>query len=164
MAVGGSQRPSCPADPLSHVRLLLKFISRYMKKKKSASGVCIMARGEKRISDQEIFSAKKALQSLEPKIVGKSRDEAFIALEKELKEALKKGYSIKEISDVLKNNGVIMPVSYLKKLTESERKKRTTKKNVTQDLNEIFQKKNDKNSEEEDSKNFVRPDIPDDDL
>lgn len=131
-----------------------------------------MARGEKKITDQEISAAKKALQSLEPKVVGKSRDEAFLVLEKELKEALKKGYSIKEISDVLKNTGVVMPVSYLKKLTESGGRKRAGRKSkannevspVSMKNDEINQENNSRDSGTDDVTNFVKPDLPDEEL
>ena len=68
-----------------------------------------------RISPEQIEKAQKLLQDLPEKDERKTRDEAAGLLEKDFRKALRKGYTPKELSAMLKNAGVIIPAYLVQK-------------------------------------------------
>ena len=84
-----------------------------------------------RIEDDSIRSMRKTLDDLPDKRLGKTRDEATEMLFEHLKKAMEKGYSFKELADILEKGNVSIPVAMLrKKLVEvkSEPEKMPQKK------------------------------------
>ena len=71
------------------------------------------------IRPQQIERAKKLLQNLPEKEDRKTRSEAAELLERDFKKAKEKGYSPKELSQMLKNEGIIIP-AYLDFLRKTE--------------------------------------------
>ena len=118
-----------------------------------------MIRGTKKIGSDEVTAAKKALKALEERNVGLTRDEALKELEKDVKEALRKGYSLKEISDILRQNGVLLPVSFLKQVQPgTPRKKRIDR------VEEESAKPDGTDPQKISTSGFVKEDMPDDEL
>lgn len=66
---------------------------------------------------KKIEALKKRLQKLPLKDDVKSREEAVEILEMSFQEALKKGYSLKELRTLFAEEGVALPLSLLKKRT-----------------------------------------------
>ena len=72
-----------------------------------------------RIEDDSIRSMRKTLDDLPDKRLGKTRDEATELLFEHLKKAMEKGYSFKELADILEKGNVSIPVATpRKKLAE----------------------------------------------
>ena len=71
------------------------------------------------IRPQQIERAKKLLQNLPEKEDRKTRSEAAELLERDFKKAKEKGYSPKELSQMLKNEGIIIP-AYLEKTNSAK--------------------------------------------
>ena len=67
------------------------------------------------IRPQQIERAKKLLQNLPEKEDRKTRSEAAELLERDFKKAKEKGYSPKELSQMLKNEGIIIPAYLIKR-------------------------------------------------
>ena len=67
------------------------------------------------IRPQQIERAKKLLQDLPEKEDGKTRPEAAELLEKDFRKAKKKGYNPRELSQMLKNEGIIIPAYLIKR-------------------------------------------------
>ena len=67
------------------------------------------------IRPQQIERARKLLQDLPGKEDRKTRTEAAELLEKDFRKALKKGYSPSELSQMLKNEGIIIPAYLIKR-------------------------------------------------
>ena len=61
------------------------------------------------IRPEQINKARRMLQDLPEKIERKTRQEAALLLERDLRKALKKGYGPKELCTLLKNEGIIIP-------------------------------------------------------
>lgn len=74
-----------------------------------------MRRSERKYSKEKIAALKKKLADLEEKDTGKTRDEVLQDLEKSFRSAMKKGYSLKEISEVCSQEEVFIPTYILKK-------------------------------------------------
>ena len=74
-----------------------------------------------RIDDADIRSMQKTLDALPDKTLGRTRDEALSLLLENLKKALKKGYSLKELMEIMKQGNVSIPIEKLRKslLTEN---------------------------------------------
>ena len=70
-----------------------------------------------RIPMEKIMAVKKKLQKLPAKETGKSREEALEILAGDFQEALKKGYSVKEIREILGEEGVTLALG---KISEKE--------------------------------------------
>ncbi len=68
-----------------------------------------------RIEDDSIRSMRKTLDDLPDKRLGKTRDEATEMLFENLKKAMEKGYSFKELADILEKGNVSIPVATLRK-------------------------------------------------
>ena len=68
-----------------------------------------------KISPEQISRAQRLLQDLPEKDERKTREEAAGLLERDFRKALEKGYSPKEISAILKNEGIIIPAYLVKK-------------------------------------------------
>lgn len=66
---------------------------------------------------KKIEALKKRLQKLPLKDDVKSREETVEILEMSFQEALKKGYSLKELRTMFAEEGVALPLSLLKKRT-----------------------------------------------
>lgn len=64
-----------------------------------------------RIPMEKIMAVKKKLQKLPAKETGKTRAEALEILAGDFQEALKKGYSVKEIREILGEEGVTLALS-----------------------------------------------------
>lgn len=61
------------------------------------------------IRPEQINKARRMLQDLPEKTERKTRQEAALLLESDLRKALKKGYGPKELCALLKNEGIIIP-------------------------------------------------------
>ena len=61
-----------------------------------------------KIPMEKIMAVKKKLQKLPLKETGKTREEALEILAGDFQEALKKGYSLKEIREILGEEGVTL--------------------------------------------------------
>ena len=68
-----------------------------------------------RIEEDSIRSMRKTLDNLPDKRLGKTRDEAAEMLFEHLKKAMEKGYSFKELADILEKGNVSIPVTTLRK-------------------------------------------------
>lgn len=68
-----------------------------------------------RIDDADIRSMQKTLDALPDKTLGRTRDEALSLLLENLKKALKKGYSLKELMEIMKQGNVSIPIDKLRK-------------------------------------------------
>lgn len=64
-----------------------------------------------RIPMEKIMVVKKKLQKLPAKETGKIREEALEMLAEDFQEALKKGYSVKEIREILSEEGVTLALA-----------------------------------------------------
>ena len=87
-----------------------------------------------RIYDADIKSMQKTLDSLPDKTLGRTRNEAVSLLLENLKKAVRKGYSLRELMDILKQGNVSIPIETLRKHlltekaeTESAKKKQARK-------------------------------------
>lgn len=67
-----------------------------------------------KIRPEQINKARKLLQDLPEKDNRKTRPEAAKLLEKDFRKAMQKGYSAKEISAILKNEGILIPAYLVK--------------------------------------------------
>lgn len=74
---------------------------------------------------KKIEALKKRLQKLPLKEDVKSRDEAVEILETSFQDALRKGYTLKELRTLFTEEGVALPLSLLKKRTTGEQKQST---------------------------------------
>ena len=72
-----------------------------------------------RIPMEKIMAVKKKLQKLPAKETGKTREEALEILAGDFQEALKKGYSVKEIREILGEEGVRLALAGLAKAEKS---------------------------------------------
>ena len=91
------------------------------------------------IRPEQITRAKKLLQDLPEKENKKTRPEAAKLLEKDFRKALKKGYSAKEISAVLKNEGIIIPAYLVKNFfSESDDTPHQTKEKCSEEKKTSF--------------------------
>ena len=61
------------------------------------------------IRPEQISKARRMLQDLPEKTERKTRQEAALLLESDLRKALKKGYGPRELCTLLKNEGIIIP-------------------------------------------------------
>ena len=64
-----------------------------------------------KIPMEKIMAVKKKLQKLPKKDTGKTREEALEILAGDFREALKKGYSLKEIREILGEEGVTLALA-----------------------------------------------------
>lgn len=69
----------------------------------------------KKIRPEQLTRARKLLHDLPEKEDGKTRPEAAEFLESDFRKALDKGYSPKELSQILKNEGIIIPAYLIKR-------------------------------------------------
>ena len=67
------------------------------------------------IRPQQIERARKLLQELPEKENRKTRPEAAGLLERDFKKAKEKGYTPRELSQMLKNEGIIIPAYLIKR-------------------------------------------------
>ena len=67
------------------------------------------------IRPQQIEQAKKLLQNLPEKENRKTHPEAAELLERDFKKAKEKGYNPRELSQMLKNEGIIIPAYLIKR-------------------------------------------------
>lgn len=72
------------------------------------------------IRPEQIRQAQKLLNELPVKDNRKTREEAAGILEKDFRNAFKKGYTPKELSMMLKNAGIIIPAYLAEKFLKSE--------------------------------------------
>lgn len=92
-----------------------------------------MKRGQTQFPENSIVAARRALSALPEKISYIERDVAFQKIEEDIKKALEKGYTLKEISETLSSQGVNMPVYFLKKHLLRNKKKQSSKCSEKQD-------------------------------
>ena len=121
-----------------------------------------MKRAERKYSEEQIAALKKKLAALEEKDTGKTRDEVIHELEKSIRAAMRKGYSLKEISEVCSQEEVYIPAGILKKhMAKSSEVPPPAKRRKKGDA-EVSQE------EEKRTKttnfNFVKSDTPDNEL
>ena len=67
------------------------------------------------IRPQQIARARKLLQELPEKEDRKTRPEAAALLERDFKKATEKGYNPKQLSQMLKNEGIVIPAYLIKR-------------------------------------------------
>lgn len=67
------------------------------------------------IRPQQIDRARKLLQNLPEKENRKTRPEAAELLARDFKKAKEKGYNPKELSQMLKNEGIVIPAYLIKR-------------------------------------------------
>ena len=125
-----------------------------------------------RIEDDSIRSMRKTLDDLPDKRLGKTRDEATELLFENLKKAMEKGYSFKELADILEKGNVSIPVATLRKKlaevrldTQKESQKRPAKSR--QQPAEKAKTKHTPEISREEKKNvpaYFTPDKPDSEL
>lgn len=77
------------------------------------------------IQPEQIESARKRLRELPTKESRKTKEEAATALAKDIRHALKKGYSLRDISELLKSEGVPVPASLIRQTVPNKRTKST---------------------------------------
>ena len=77
----------------------------------------------KRYTSEQIGNAQKILRSLSNKNVGKSRAEVAGILAGEIRQAVERGYSLKEIRAVLAQVGVSIPLTRLQTVLDGENEK-----------------------------------------
>ena len=136
-----------------------------------------MKRAERKYSEEQITALKKKLAALEEKDSGKTREEVVKDLEKSFRAAMRKGYSLKEISELCLQEEVFIPAGVLKKhlaqssgtSTSEKRKKRGESKDLPAQEAVKIEASSDPTPEQEEKKprttfNFVKPDTPDDEL
>jgi len=75
----------------------------------------------KRYTSEQIGNVQKTLRSLLSKKVGKSRTEVAGILAEEIRQAVERGYSLKEIRDVLVQVGVSIPLTRLQAVLDGEK-------------------------------------------
>lgn len=84
-----------------------------------------------RIPDADLKAAGKALDDLPDKTLGKTREEAVEELNAQIVRALEKGYTIKEITEILARGNVSIPAAVIRAkvvaLKSPARKKPETK-------------------------------------
>ena len=91
-----------------------------------------MARAQK-ITSEQIESARKVLQELPVKEVGKSKEDAAALLIKDIQAALKKGYTVREISQRIKQDGTPVSASLIKQCLETAAEKTRKRKKSADD-------------------------------
>ena len=129
-----------------------------------------MKRAERKYSEEQITALKKKLAALEEKDTGKTREEVVKDLEKSFRTAMRKGYSLKEISELCLQEEVFIPAGVLKKyLSKSSEKTIPAKRKKKEEPQQEAPKDAEKSAVMEDEKprttfNFVKPDTPDDEL
>ena len=69
---------------------------------------------------EQLARAQKLLSDLPEKDERKTREEGAEFLEKDFRKALRKGYTPKEISAMLKNEGIIIPAYLVEKFLKPE--------------------------------------------
>ena len=72
--------------------------------------------------EEQVNRAKKLLENLPAKDSKKSRREAANELVEDFKNAMKNGYTAAQISDILKNEGISIPVYLIKKVCKDDQK------------------------------------------
>ena len=84
------------------------------------------------IRPQQIERARKLLQDLPEKEDRKTRPEAAELLERDFRKAKEKGYNPRELSQMLKNEGIIIPAYLIKRFfSEDENVSAPQKKETT---------------------------------
>ena len=78
------------------------------------------------IRPQQIERARKLLQDLPEKEDRKTRPEAAELLERDFRKAKEKGYNPRELSQMLKNEGIIIPAYLIKRFFVSAPQKNET--------------------------------------
>jgi len=68
----------------------------------------------KRIAEQDIREMRKTLDALPDKNLGKTREEAVELLNANILKALEKGYSVKELSEIMAKGNVSIPATVLR--------------------------------------------------
>lgn len=81
---------------------------------------------------KKIEALKKRLQKLPLKDDVKSREEAVEILEASFQDALKKGYTLKELRSLFAEEGVALPLSLLKK--QHARKQQPSVRNIAAEI------------------------------
>lgn len=70
----------------------------------------------RRYTMEQIEAARKKLRSLPVKEAGKTRGEVAEFLVNDIKKAMRQGYTLRDIRDLLAENGVAVPLTRLKAL------------------------------------------------
>ena len=125
-----------------------------------------------RIEDDSIRSMRKTLDDLPDKRLGKTRDEATKMLFEHLKKAMEKGYSFKELADILEKGNVSIPVATLRKKlaevkSETQKEPQRTPSKDKQQTAEARKTKRPPETKWEEKKNvpaYFTPDKPDSEL
>ena len=68
----------------------------------------------KRIADQDIREMKKTLDALPDKNLGKTREEAADLLNANILKALEKGYTIRELAEIMAKGNVTIPAPLIR--------------------------------------------------
>ncbi len=84
----------------------------------------------KRIQVQDIKTAQKSLDDLPDKNLGKTREEAAEMLNASIRRALDKGYSIREVSEIIAKDNVAIPIPTIRAKVLPQ-KERPAKKDIS---------------------------------
>lgn len=110
-----------------------------------------------RVTNEQLEKARKKLVELPIKDNSKTTRETITTLSKDIQSALKKGYTLDDISRLLKDAGINVSGSTLKsymcKKIDKNKSEKTSKDSEDKNLEEIHSEKS-----------FVKSDLPDNDL
>jgi hypothetical protein len=110
--------------------------------------------GKTKISLEKIEAVRKKLRKLPPKDTGKNMAETMEMLATDVRNTLKKGYSLKEVRDFLAEDGLMFSASLLKKYLEPDQEVPPLKTEV----------RDDKTETQSTEALIVKPDTPEDEL
>ncbi len=121
-----------------------------------------------RIDLPDIEAMQKTLEALPDKKLGKTREEAAELLNANMLKALEKGYSVKELSEIMSQGNVDIPLRVLrKKLTPAEKsaQNQEVKTKATKITAKVKEVQESKVSEQDyELPDYYTPDKPDSEL
>ena len=88
------------------------------KEKEFLTGMVMLMATARRYTMEQIEAARKKLRSLPVKEAGKTRGEVAEFLVNDIKKAMRQGYTLRDIRDLLADAGVSVPLARLEELFE----------------------------------------------
>ena len=119
----------------------------------------------KRIPMKDIKTMQKILDDLPDKNLGKTREEAAELLNAHILKALEKGYTVKELADIMAQGNVVIPAPVIraKVLPQKETRQKRAPKPKTEAVNPVAAPLATAQAQEE-IPDFYTPDKPDSEL
>lgn len=120
----------------------------------------------KRIQVNDIKAMQKALEDLPDKNLGKTREEAAEMLNTQILKALDKGYTLKEITELMARGNVSIPVPVIraKVLPQTQSKAQTSNKTAKKAAPQSPPKAEPDNEKQSTEPSYYTADIPDTEL